>query len=459
VSVIDGRTGVVDDTITTGTNPVDVAVNQSDDTVYVTVRGSNYVSVIDGRTGVVDDTISVGVLPLGVAVNQSDDTVYVANYNSNYVSVIDGRTGVVDDTIASATPYGVAVDQTDGTVYVANYGSNYVSVIDGGTGVVDDTIAVGTGPIFLAVDEAGANRGVVYVTNYGSNDVSVLAQASPSSTPSLGPSGSEVTVTLDVPQVGYDVDDSTITSILFDDTPGTGLAAGAGDTWTVTAPAGSGTVAVTVTLNGGLTAAAGTFTYGSPTPPAPPVLPASAPRAVTATAGDASAEVSWTAPASSGSFPISTYQVVAAPGGQTCLIAVPALTCTVTGLTNGTAYTFAVRALTGAGWGSWSADSDPVTPEAPETVSVLISGARSDARGKRPGVIVAGTSTGVGPGAIMRPMLRFPGQTTYTQGAASILVDQDGAFTWQRKTGKKIYIYVVTQEGTARSNRVIIPAR
>jgi hypothetical protein len=56
-------------------------------------------------------------------------------------------------------------------------------------------------------------------------------------------------------------------------------------------------------------------------------------------------------------------------------------------------------------------------------------------------------------------MLRFPGQTTYTQGSASILVDQDGAFTWQRKTGKKIYVYVVTQEGTARSNRVIIPAR
>ncbi len=195
-----------------------------------------------------------------------------------------------------------------------------------------------------------------------------------------------------------------------------------------------------------------------PVPPAPAV-PAGAPTGVSGEAGDGQVFVSWAAPASSGSFPVSTFQAVAAPGGQTCLVAAPALMCTVSGLTNGTTYTFAVRALTGAGWGPWSQDSDPVTPEAPETVSIFISGSRSDARGRRPGVIVTGISTGVGPGAIMRPMVRFPGQTTYTQGSASIVVDEDGAFTWQRKTGKKTYVYVVTQEGAVRSNRVIIPAR
>jgi hypothetical protein len=78
-------------------------------------------------------------------------------------------------------------------------------------------------------------------------------------------------------------------------------------------------------------------------------------------------------------------------------------------------------------------------------------------RGKT-GVKVTGTSTGVGPGAIRRPMLRFPGQTTYTQGKASILGDQDGAFAWQRRTSNKTYGYVVTPDGTARSNRVIVPA-
>ena len=60
-------------------------------------------------------------------------------------------------------------------------------------------------------------------------------------------------------------------------------------------------------------------------------------------------------------------------------------------------------------------------------------------------------------GAIVRPMVKFPGQACYTHGTASILVDEAGDFTWQRRTGKKTYVYVKTEDGTARSNRVIIP--
>jgi YVTN family beta-propeller protein len=376
------------------------------------------------------------------------------------MSVINGRTAVVTDTIAlGANPYGVAVDQTAGTVYVANYGAGYVSVIDGRASVVDDTITVGTGPLFLAVDEAGTNRGVVYVTNYTSGSVSVLAPVSPSITPALSPSGSAVSVTLDVPQVGFDVDDSTITSVLFDDTLGIGLTAGAGDTWTVTAPDGSGTVAVTVTLNGGLTASAGTFTYGSPTPPAPPVVfPPSAPGAVTAKAGDASAEVAWSASADAGSFPISTYQAVVSPGGQACLIAVPALSCTVTGLTNGTGYTASVRALNGAGWGPYSAASNAFSPQPVVTPSITITGTRGDVRGKS-GIIVDGITQGFGPGAMMIPWIRFPGQTSFSAGDTRILVSQDGDFTWQRRTGKRIYLVVRNAGGTVESNRLIIQAR
>ena len=196
----------------------------------------------------------------------------------------------------------------------------------------------------------------------------------------------------------------------------------------------------------------------TPTPPPGPAVPPGAPTDVRGEAGDGRVSVSWVPPVSSGSFAITSYQVTASPGGGGCLVTAPTLACDVTGLTNGTAYTFEVRALNGAGWGPWSQESDPVTPRAPETVSILISGSRGDVRGKA-GVIVSGTSTGVGLGAILRPMVRFPGQARYRQGIASILVDQAGAFTWQRRTGKKTYVYVKTQDGTARSNRVIIPAR
>lgn len=98
------------------------------------------------------------------------------------------------------------------------------------------------------------------------------------------------------------------------------------------------------------------------TPPPPPVYPPSAPRDVTGVSADKSAALSWREPASSGSFPISTYRAVSSPGGKTCLVAAPAVSCTVSGLTNGTSYTFTVEALNGAGWGPKSDPSNPVTP-------------------------------------------------------------------------------------------------
>ena len=95
-----------------------------------------------------------------------------------------------------------------------------------------------------------------------------------------------------------------------------------------------------------------------PSPPAP--VPAGPPTSVGAVGANASAVVSWSAPTSSGSFPVSTYMVTSSPGGKTCLTA--DLSCVVSGLTNGTSYTFTVKALSGAGWGPESAASNPVVP-------------------------------------------------------------------------------------------------
>ena len=129
----------------------------------------------------------------------------------------------------------------------------------------------------------------------------------------------------------------------------------------------------------------------------------------------------------------------------------------VTGLVNGTDYIFTARALNGAGWGPYSIASDPVTPQAPVVVSLMITGTRGDVRA-RPGVIVTGTSTGLDMGAILRPWVKLAGQTTYRQGTATILVDATGGFTWQRMTGKKVYVYVATEGRSQRSTRIIIPA-
>ena len=76
----------------------------------------------------------------------------------------------------------------------------------------------------------------------------------------------------------------------------------------------------------------------------------------------------------------------------------------------------------------------------------------------QPGIFVTGTTTGFGMGAILRPWIRSPGQTSSTQGTASILVDVQGGFTWQRRTGKTIYILIRSEDGNVVSNRLILRA-
>ena len=74
-----------------------------------------------------------------------------------------------------------------------------------------------------------------------------------------------------------------------------------------------------------------------------------APTVGTATAGNAQATVTFTAPASNGGSPITGYTVTSAPGGLTGTGTTSPIT--VTGLTNGTAYTFTVKATNAIGTG------------------------------------------------------------------------------------------------------------
>ncbi len=130
-----------------------------------------------------------------------------------------------------------------------------------------------------------------------------------------------------------------------------GLTNGDSYTFTVTATNGTGT--------------------GPASQPSAAVVPATTPgqpTSVSATPGDTSALVTWSAPASDGGSAITGYTVTAADsttpanGNETCSLTTGPLSCTVSGLTNGDSYTFTVTATNSAGTGSPSSPSLAVVP-------------------------------------------------------------------------------------------------
>jgi hypothetical protein len=89
-------------------------------------------------------------------------------------------------------------------------------------------------------------------------------------------------------------------------------------------------------------------------------LPPGEPTGLTAAPGDGQVTLDWSAPAAEGTSPITGYVIRYRPSGTLAWATFPdgastATTSTVTGLANGTRYTFRVAAGNAAGSGPWSA--------------------------------------------------------------------------------------------------------
>jgi 6-phosphogluconolactonase len=144
-------------------------------------QGSNSVSgyAVDGTTGALTplpgSPFAVGSDPSAVAVNPSNNFVYVANHLSNNVSVfaVDSSTGSLSQVpgspfAAGTGPSSIALDPTGMFVYVGNQGSNDVSAFttDSETGfltpVGGSPFSTDFNPISLTMDPLGR---FLYVTN------------------------------------------------------------------------------------------------------------------------------------------------------------------------------------------------------------------------------------------------------------------------------------------------------
>jgi YVTN family beta-propeller protein len=243
-------------TAAVGANPAGIAVDQAADSIYVANSGGNTVSVINAatcnaasRAGCAQPaaSISVGSGPDGVAVDDTTGTTYVANSGGNTVSVINARTcnaiqhsgcGQSPPTITvGGGPSVLAVDQVTGTVYVANAGSNgqgnTVSVINArtcnaiqhsGCGQSPPTITVGPDPLGIAVNQV---TDTVYVTSLGQftgNTVSVINGATCNAAQQSGCGQTPATVTVGPAPWGIAIDQATNTIYVANNNGGDGPA-------------------------------------------------------------------------------------------------------------------------------------------------------------------------------------------------------------------------------------------
>jgi YVTN family beta-propeller protein len=225
VSVIDGITDNVIDTITTGNKPVRLFWNSADNKVYCFNNWSDNITVIDGVTDTVITTVQIkypyddgdaakpqlilndqndklyfpqpeccevriinggnnniiedvvlGIKPYALTWNETSNKLYSINWNPRYgdgsISIIDGLSMLPISTLpVGNTPIDVVWNGTNNTIYCANRDSDNLTVIDGISDLVIDTIAVGDQPEDILWNSA-SNK--IYTANRNGNNVSII---------------------------------------------------------------------------------------------------------------------------------------------------------------------------------------------------------------------------------------------------------------------------------------------
>jgi YVTN family beta-propeller protein len=176
-------------TVAVGSVPLALAVDQSTHTLYVANAGGNFVSMINTTACNATDTtgctqapatVTVGSSPALLAIDQATNTIYVPNSQADTVSVIDGAIcnatdsagcGHTSTATVGSGAQAVALNPQTHTAYVANFNDGTVSVIDtatcnatvtAGCGQTPSTVAVGVTPSAVVVDQASNTAYVAF---------------------------------------------------------------------------------------------------------------------------------------------------------------------------------------------------------------------------------------------------------------------------------------------------------
>lgn len=254
---------------------------------------------------------------------------------------------------------GGGIPEVTSYVATASPGGSTCTAIEGATSCQISSLTWGTAYTFnvTAVNSIG--------TSEPSNTTSSVTPYGPPSAPTnvvATPTGLSVDISWSTPTntggtaiIGY---------IVEIDTPGTACyVEGTGTTCTDVGLSPGVEVRYRVkAYNNNVTPATNESAWSEWSEPVTPVTVPNEPENVVATTVHNTAVVSWDAPPEDGGMPITSYNVVAFPGGASCVAVALLTTCMIEGLEYGTEYMFDVTAINSEGSGD-PASSNPVTPQ------------------------------------------------------------------------------------------------
>ena len=402
-----------------GANFVDVAVSPTGRTLYAVDSSGDAIRVFDATTGLATATISGFSTPIAIALSPDAKRAYVANQTARTVSMVDTTTNTIIATFSVSSgnaPTDLVVSPDGSLVYVT-------------VGEVLQVRSTSDGTLQKTYAQAGGNaRSVALSATKAYTAVDGPLSLGPFSVESASLSGStSETLYRGLAHSPRSIAVSPDGTTLYVGTMGSGvdsLQSGpiGGGTLTpvglASVPNGNPLLSIAITSDSATVYGASSneisvLPRGTTTPTAltgaatsnitavavcPSVTDPDAPTAVTAVPGDATVSLSWTAPANTGGASVLSYTGTASPGGATCTTT-GATTCLVTGLKNGTGYTFTITATNIAGTSAASAASTKVTPRRDNSARVLTVGLPTITFTKQ-GIGIATSITVAGAGTI-----------------------------------------------------------